>query len=598
METRQNDEDDWNEYFDDMENKNLREDESIELLIEQSIISCSDDIYDEECLKFNNLKQSSDDSFKTILTIDENKVSSRDNDDDESSDDDGDICLTTLEVSDFKIKLFKYRYPIPEDPGLVPGFWILYPKPKEYEPDGVEKFKDLVDIMKLKPIEQIPKMLRSDKIDLKYYGVDSRIIRTICEATFNNTTVKTLDLEDNWLTVDACFHLNHLLVNNHVLSFLNLSGCHIGPRGAKRLQEGIGAAPALRHLDVSRCDLNDEGLNYITTGVYCSSVIQIINLRDNKLSDGSGKSLQTLLTQTDSLIELNLSWNSLFNYEFWHKFINGLSKNSTVKNVDLSWNSLGKECSQLLAKYLSSPSCNLRKINLKGNRFEAEDAVQIAEAIMKNTTLEILNLENNPIEDVGAYAIIKAVTPPAAPRSQLRLLDLQNIWASKEVLPLMNEIKNKRPLLNIKLGGILSNYEIPEPDARKIFLKRANFEAMKPKKKKRRKNFGQFVLSLEDSIISRGAFENLIKRYKLKLRKSLVTEIMNAFTIGEDSIDQSALKTFYLKEYPDTQPAPTKPKKKKKKMKKKKKKLNDKSGVKKRNIKPKKIQKPKNKSQP
>lgn len=93
-----------------------------------------------------------------------------------------------------------------------------------------------------------------------------------------------------------------------------------------------------------------------------------------------------------------------------------------------------------------------------------------------------------------------------------------------------------------------------------------------------------------------GAFENLVKRYKLKLRKSLVAEIMNAFTIGEDSIDQSALKTFYLKEYPDTQPAPTKPKKKKKKMKKKKKKLNDKSGVKKRNIKPKK--KSKNKSQP
>lgn len=200
METRQYDEDDWNEYFDDMENKNFREDESIELLIEQSIISCSDDIYDEEYLKFNNLEQSSDDSFKTILTIDENKVSSRDNDDDdddESSDDDGDICLTTLEVSDFEIKLFKYRYPIPEDPGLVPGFWILYPKPKEYEPDGVEKFKDLVDIMKLKSIEQIPEMLRSNKIDLKYYGVNPRIIRAICEATFNNTTVKTLDLEVN-----------------------------------------------------------------------------------------------------------------------------------------------------------------------------------------------------------------------------------------------------------------------------------------------------------------------------------------------------------------------------------------------------------------
>lgn len=45
-----------------------------------------------------------------------------------------------------------------------------------------------------------------------------------------------------------------------------MSGCRIGVQGAKELETGISSAESLEYLDISRCDLDDEGLRYISIG--------------------------------------------------------------------------------------------------------------------------------------------------------------------------------------------------------------------------------------------------------------------------------------------------------------------------------------------
>lgn len=129
---------------------------------------------------------------------------------------------------------------------------------------------------------------------------------------------------------------------------------------------------------------------------------------------------------------------------------------------------------------------------------------KIAEALINNTKLEIVKLGNNFVQAKEVFTFIQALTGLTS-TSRLKMIDLENIWADKEVLPLLDDLKT-RIGLDVTLGGILSNYEIIGPDSRKIFLKRANFEAMKPKKKKLKRNFGQFVMSLQDLIVSRGKF--------------------------------------------------------------------------------------------
>ncbi|XP_015117623.1 RAN GTPase-activating protein 1-like [Diachasma alloeum] len=506
------------------------------------------------------------DSAETIGTP-EDTLSSSPRSSSESS---GNLCLRDIAVSDSQLKLLNIynMYPVPEDPGLVSGFWVLFPREVSYKEDGIQKFMDVSGRMKLRPIKKVCEMLKTDEIDLGFYGIDPRIVRALSDAITNNTSVQTLNLQENWLTVDACFHLNDLLINNGVLSWVNLSGCRMGPRGAKRLMSGIGRAPVLEYLNVSKCELGDEGGGYICDGVCDSISLKTLDLSDNSLEGACVWPFYYMLAQTETLEEINLSWNSLKSGDFWKTFLLGILKNFTMMRVDLSWNSLGKEYLPFLMQ-LVEKSKNITELNLSNNRFDDEDVKKLSTSLSKSETLQKLFLKNNPIGPEGALALIKSLTPAAAASSRLRHLDLDNIWANTEVIPFLQEIRTTRSSLTVKLGGILSNYQLVGPDPRRIFLKRANFEAMKPKKKKQRRNFGHFVLSLEDSTISKLEFRQLIRRYKLKLTESLIAEIMSAFQVGKDEIDQAGLKAFYLGEYPETTPPPPKPEKKRKEKKRK-----------------------------
>jgi len=149
-------------------------------------------------------------------------------------------------------------------------------------------------------------------------------------------------------------------------------------------------------------------------------------------------------------------------------------------------------------------------IEFIGNRFTETDAVSIAAALSKNNTLQELHLGNNPLRAQGVLVLVRAITPHVSPDSILYLLDLENVWANKDVLQELEEIEKHKPWVVIKLGGILSNYQLVGPNVRRILLKRANYEAMQPKRKRQRRNFGHFVMSLKDKTIPRGIFYRIL----------------------------------------------------------------------------------------
>lgn len=286
-----------------------------------------------------------------------------------SSSSDWNICLQEITISDSELKLFDIYnfYPTPEDPGLVPGFWVLFPKPPVYKSDGVQKFLDTVTTMKLHPINKLKKMLKTDEINLQHYGLDSRIIKALCDALISNTSVASLILEDNNLTIDACYHLSDLLEKNELISFLNLSGCKIGEEGAKKLEEGIGNSRGLEHLYLAGCELGDKGVKYIAAGVYLSDTLETLNLSNNKLGESSAESLSNMLIKSTSLKKLILSRNLIFTKGFWDIFITGLLENESLKELDLSNDSLDDDCAEFLGKLISSFT-KIETLNLAGKR--------------------------------------------------------------------------------------------------------------------------------------------------------------------------------------------------------------------------------------
>nr|XP_034176814.1 uncharacterized protein LOC117602658 [Osmia lignaria] len=510
------------------------------------------------------IEKKEDLSRETLITPEDESISSAKS----STESSIHPCLKDIDISDSQLKLHNLytKYPIPDDPGLVPAFWTIQEHQTIYPEDGVMKFEDLTKLSGLQPIQSLKDMLLSDSINLQYYGVNSAIIRPLCEALMNNPSVETINLTGNWLSEDACYHLNDLLTKNNIITTLFLSGCLIGPNGAAKIYDGIMRNVTLTTLDLSDCNIRNEGLSHVTTAICNNESIQNLSLSGNHLDETCSDTLQRLLSCSDTLKHLDLSWNSLYTVETWKKLCKGLENNTTLVDLDLSWNALGKECVPFLRRLLLH-SIALQKLDLSGNRFYDEDAVPIARALSKNNVLKELHFGDNPVKGEGAFELVKAVTPNKAPDSQLQILDLTNIWANKNILPELDSIKNDRPWLEIKLGGILSNYTVEGPDVKTILLKRANYEAMKPKNKKRRKNFGHFVLSLSDDLISRGKFTGLVKNFRLKLSQSLINEIIIAFAGPRHTVDQNLLKSIYMKQYPDTKLPPEKPVKKKKKAK-------------------------------
>lgn len=57
----------------------------------------------------------------------------------------------------------------------------------------------------------------------------------------------------------------------------------------------------------------------------------------------------------------------------------------------------------------------------------------------------------------------------------------------------MNKIQADRDL-KVIIAGVLGDYQVYGPDYAAIILKRANFEAAKPKSKKQRKDFGYLFI--------------------------------------------------------------------------------------------------------
>lgn len=131
-------------------------------------------------------------SEETLITLEEESIVSIES----SAESSIHPCLKDIDISDSQLKLQNLytAFPIPDDPGLVPAFWTIHERQTTYPEDGVMKFFDLSKASRIRPIKSLEDMLISDKINLQYYGVDSRVIRPLCEALMKNPIVHTINL--------------------------------------------------------------------------------------------------------------------------------------------------------------------------------------------------------------------------------------------------------------------------------------------------------------------------------------------------------------------------------------------------------------------
>ncbi|CAH0406274.1 unnamed protein product [Chilo suppressalis] len=394
----------------------------------------------------------------------------------------GEICGKYISLSDSDVFRHPYyNYPAVTDPGIEKA--LLYPEVKYiYPDDGEELYLQICKEMDEAPIKSFISGLHKEVIDLRYYCVSFKGVRAMSLALRYNKTVKVFNLTANFLDVDACFHLGDMLSNNYTLVELNLSGCKIGPSGAKRILNGLMTNRSLRVLNLDKNDLTDQGMEYLSTAIFNNIAVQEISLSYNNIT-GKGLNCLTEVFETfNKFTKIDLSWNSLYTPGGLYNFLNRLGENKVLSDLNLSWNSIGgARFGTAIKNILCAPK--LRYLNLSNNKLTNEGISNFLPGLTTAKNLVILDLSYNPMTLEDAKNMLNKIKDPQV---KIQHLLMDNMFVDGEFLDILRQIKETKLKKNLVVtyAGVIGAFKIIDADMREILLNRAEILAKKPKKRK------------------------------------------------------------------------------------------------------------------
>lgn len=304
--------------------------------------------------------------------------------------------------------------------------------------------------------------------------IDDVVAEIIVSSLYENTALKSLDLEN---CIDNVENLNDILAvlyGNKTLTTLDVSNNPIADAGATSISELLKKNSSLTALNLYNCSISQRGM----------------------------VSIADMLKQNSTLKELDLGYNFLGFIKNQELFL-ALKANKSLEKINLSCNTLGNNYAKDIALLLEDNQ-SLTDLDLSSNQLSIDRIQTIAEALIKNDTLETLNLTDNNIGDKGAKVLITLLEKNT---SLIRVV-LTNTDVSLESLDIINKLLERNRKIHFFDNFLL--YKLIDPKnevvtlAKEDVVKLINFEKEL-----------DFIRELENDL-------NLSKRLAQKLRNNLL----------------------------------------------------------------------------
>ncbi|XP_034247960.1 leucine-rich repeat-containing protein 45-like [Thrips palmi] len=239
--------------------------------------------------------------------------------------------------------------------------------------------------------------------------VDQNVLRAL-----SNNSLASLDLSGFSLTKETCEILSKVLLNS--TSFLNLifTDCLLPPRG----------------------------LSYILKSLSHVSCLTSVDLKGNNISGNSISKLGQMVSSNSSIKKLNLEWNSLGLFpDSFKDFCLGLAKNTCLEILDLQNNRLNPECASMLSNALTSNTA-LKSLDIRWNEIGWQGGQYIYEAMQNNNSLDNVQLQGNCITGDILQAIEQCATHNLSRHKVMQECSVRNNLLAKHV----RRIEAKRSL--------------------------------------------------------------------------------------------------------------------------------------------------------
>ncbi|EKX40782.1 hypothetical protein GUITHDRAFT_142423 [Guillardia theta CCMP2712] len=239
----------------------------------------------------------------------------------------------------------------------------------------------------------------SGHVDGSHSRIDCAAIAGVAVIVPQLAGLKSMVLKDNRICDRGCRDLvDALLSTSAGIQLLNLDQNRIGRGGAEAL-EMLMAAGKVEDLSVAKNKMGDEATARMLKGLLSSECkVERLNISSNE-------------------VRADISWNSIRG-AWAGEFVRSLSNNTTLKQLNASWNGLGG--SEALAKAIDTPRSdasqdkNVFQVHPQGNVAPAT-ILYLSHWLKRTKALDELDLSHNRISSEGGVMLAELERQPDRP---------------------------------------------------------------------------------------------------------------------------------------------------------------------------------------
>ncbi|KAF5838018.1 hypothetical protein DUNSADRAFT_3505 [Dunaliella salina] len=196
------------------------------------------------------------------------------------------------------------------------------------------------------------------------------------------------------------------------VQILDLSLNPLGMNGGRLISELLDPQQTphqfLVELRLDKCGLAEaSGLAIARALQNFNQTLKVLSMSNNALGNKTAAAFGELLKENTTLTDLDLSWNQI-KAEGVKGLRPGLEGSLSLKTLSLAWNGLENEGAIAMGQILVN-NASLVSLDLTNTRLGSEACVMLGEGIKANTTLEELLLNGNAIGDDGARHLMAAL---------------------------------------------------------------------------------------------------------------------------------------------------------------------------------------------
>ena len=292
------------------------------------------------------------------------------------------------------------------------------------------------------------------ELELHHNKLDESACDLLAKATPSMSRLRRLWLSYNSIGSGGAVEVIKALCGSGVVQlFLDNTG--IGVPDCEALCELLKSSHSLEELKIHENNLSSKSVASIIIGLSHNSSLTTLDISNSHFSMADVDSLASVLKDHSkcTLKELNLQ-NCQISSKGAVELTAGLSKNTTLKHLNLSHNPIGAHedgvaaVAKLLEVCGDHSNFTLTQLELRDCRISGQGARKVAAALCENSTLKYLNLNHNHIGVEGASSISDMLRH----NKSLEVLHLRNESVGEEgVHKLINNLKHNQTLRKLVL---------------------------------------------------------------------------------------------------------------------------------------------------